>query len=288
MSQTLKKTKEIQGKQELLLVSLNKFYQEENNKECIKNLLNGEGKISLRIIDWFVTNYAKKKNIEYLIKTKTSSGKKSYTLKKNNGPVKLSKKDLSKYNSAHKQINIFLSYKSQLRAYSKKQFDPFCRRNRIDFYFDETEYITTTVGQLNFFRWALQNNVIDYILNHYEEIENDMNENTKKQRIQSKLHKKKITEIVKDEIQTQKNINYLNESNNIIDFHDSPITTSSSNNNLNIDVDSNLDISLLSNSDSNSEESEFSKKDRKKRQPLSVAATNNMNKNNVPVLLSFD
>ena len=93
---------------------------------------------------------------------------------------------------------------------------------------------------------------------------------------------------MKDEIQTQKNINYLNESNNIIDFHDSPITTSSSNNNLNIDVDTNLDISLLNNSDSNSEESDFSKKDRKKRQPLSVAATNNMNKNNVPVLLSFD
>ena len=51
MSQTLKKSKEIQGKQELLLVSLNKFYQENGNRECIKDILNGEGKISLRIID---------------------------------------------------------------------------------------------------------------------------------------------------------------------------------------------------------------------------------------------
>ena len=92
MSQTLKKSKEIQGKQELLLVSLNKFYQETSNRECIKNILNGEGKISLRIIDWFVTNYAKKNNIEYLIKTKTHIPKKSSTLKKNSASTKASKK----------------------------------------------------------------------------------------------------------------------------------------------------------------------------------------------------
>ena len=251
MSQTLKKNKEIQGKQELLLVSLNNFYQETKNKECIISILNGEGKISLRIIDWFVTNYAKKHNIEYLIKTKMNSPKRSYTLKKNNLNSKLSKKDLSKYTSAHKQINIFLSYKAQLRAYSKKQFDPFCRRNRIDFYFNETEYITTTVGQLNFFRWALQNNVIDYIITNYVDIENDMNENTKKQRLYSKQQKIKLEEItkeVKKEIESQQNI---------------------------INVEDQIEINVP-------------KKERKKRQPLSVAATNNMNKNNVPVLLNFD
>lgn len=295
MSHTLKKNKEIQGKQELLLVSLNKFYQETNNKEYITELLNGEGKISLRIIDWFVTNYAKKKNIEYLIKTKNNPSKKTFTLKKNGGQQKLSKKDLSKYNSAHRQINIFLSYKSQLRAYSKKQFDPFCRRNRIDFYFNETEYITTTVGQLNFFRWALQNNVIDYILNHYEEIENDMNENTKKQRIQTKLQKKKkgdINTIVKEELNTQKQINYLSDLSNSTDILNlnPEIETSIGTDNSNNNNDNNSDSSSHSsddNLDTNSE-SMKKKKDRKKRQPLSVAATNNMNKNNVPVLLSFD
>jgi hypothetical protein len=251
MSQTLKKSKEIQGKQELLLVSLNNFYQDNKNKECIINILNGEGKISLRIIDWFVTNYAKKNNIEYLIKTKLISPKKSYTLKKNNLNSKLSKKDLSKYTSSHKQINIFLSYKAQLRAYSKKQFDPFCRRNRIDFYFNETEYITTTVGQLNFFRWALQNNVIDYIVSHYTDIEDDMNDNTKKQRLYSKQQKIKLVDIkqeVKKEIVVKQSISNIEEH-----------------------VDLNQP-----------------KKERKKRQPLSVAATNNMNKNNVPVLLNFD
>ena len=254
MSQTLKKDKDIQGKQELLLVSLNKFYQDTKNKECIMNILTGEGKISLRIIDWFVTNYSKKFNIEYLIKTKVASPKRSHTLKKHIN-TKLSKKDLSKYSSDNKQINIFLSYKSQLRAYSKKQFDPFCRRNRIDFYFNETEYITTTVGQLNFFRWALQNNVIDYIISHYNDIENDMNDNTKKQRIHSKLQKGKLEEpkdLVAQELVTQQNIVNLEDNDNDNDLD-------------------NLD-----------------KKDRKKRQPLSVAATNNMNMNKVPVLLNFD
>ena len=258
MSQTLKKSKEIQGKQELLLVSLNKFYQDNKYKECIIDILEGEGKISLRIIDWFVTNYAKKHNIEYLIKTKVNSPKKSHTLKKNQLNSKLSKKDLSKYTSAHKQINIFLSYKSQLRAYSKKQFDPFCRRNRIDFYFNETQYITTTVGQLNFFRWAIQNNVIDYILNNYSDIENDMNENTKKQRLYSKQMKQKkqvlpnlidTQDEVKKEILSQQNLSNLEEEH--------------------------IDLSCP-------------KKERKKRQPLSVAATNNMNMNKVPVLLNFD
>ena len=63
---------------------------------------------------------------------------------------KTSKKDLSRYISSNKVLNVYISYKSQLRALFKKQFDPFCRRNRIDFYFNDTEFITTTVGQLNF------------------------------------------------------------------------------------------------------------------------------------------
>ena len=109
------------------------------------------------------------------------------------------------------------------------------------------------MGQLNFFRWALQNNVIDYIISHYNDIENDMNDNTKKQRIHSKLQKGKLEEpkeLVVQELVTQQNIVNLEDNDNDLD---------------------NLD-----------------KKDRKKRQPLSVAATNNMNMNKVPVLLNFD
>ena len=182
MNSTLK-NKFIQGKQELLLVSLNNYYQSGSNKNKLLNILNGENKISLRIIDWFVTNYAKKYNIHYSLKIKITSPKRN-TLKKGS---KYSKKDIDKYTN-FRQLNVFLSYKEQLRAYSKKQFDPFCRRNRIDFYFNEGESITTTVGQLNFFRWAIQNNIINYIVNNYKEIETDMNNNTKKKK--RRLHRR--------------------------------------------------------------------------------------------------
>jgi hypothetical protein len=33
----------------------------------------------------------------------------------------------------------------------------------------------TTIGQLNFFKWAIENRIIDYIQAHYAEIEDDMN-----------------------------------------------------------------------------------------------------------------
>ena len=67
-----------------------------------------------------------------------------------------------------------MDYKNQLKAYSKKQFDPFCRRERISFNDINNNEIITTVGQLNFFKWAIENKIIEYIYNHFEDIENDM------------------------------------------------------------------------------------------------------------------
>ena len=84
MSKTLKKEKkDIKGKQELLLVSLNEFYENEINKLSLIDILEGKNKISLRIIDWFVTNYSKKNNIEYSIKKKKDNKSKKNDPKKN-------------------------------------------------------------------------------------------------------------------------------------------------------------------------------------------------------------
>uniref|UniRef100_A0A6C0J7A0 Uncharacterized protein n=1 Tax=viral metagenome TaxID=1070528 RepID=A0A6C0J7A0_9ZZZZ len=179
MSKTLKKEKkkDIKGKEELLLVSLTEFYDIEKNKIELMDILEGKNKISLRIIDWFVTNYSKKYNIEYTLKKKITSPKKrkSKIIK-----GKTIKKETKSSNLNH--INVFLGYKDQLSGYSKKNFDPFCRRNRIDFVFKDGDKITTTVGQLNFFRWAIYSNVINYIINNYKHIEDDMNQNTKKKK----------------------------------------------------------------------------------------------------------
>ena len=82
-------------------------------------------------------------------------------------------------------MNVFHSYKSQLKAYSKKKFDPFCRRDRILFKIDKDHSVETTIGQLNFFKWAISNLVTDYIQMNKNEIEYDMNSSLKLMKINS-------------------------------------------------------------------------------------------------------
>ena len=153
----------VPNKQDILMKSLTTFFQNSDYIIEMLPIIKGESKISLRIIDWFVTNYAKKNNTCLFDKDKD--------------------KESIKDSSTIKQFLVFLNYKSQLKAYTKKQFDPFCRRERIDFYYDinePTKYIETTVGQLNFFRWAIKNKVLTYITENISLIELDMNNSIKK------------------------------------------------------------------------------------------------------------
>jgi hypothetical protein len=138
------KTK-ITNSKDLLMLSLSKFY----NKTTINRILpiiEGESNISLRLIDWFVTNYSKKYNTVI-------------TKEKQNNVI---------------HFNVYLSYRSQLKAYSKQLFDPFRRRDRITFFYDKESSIETTIGQLNFFRWIVQNDILEYIVNNLRAIEADM------------------------------------------------------------------------------------------------------------------
>lgn len=149
----LNNDKNIVNRQDLLMVSLTKFFSNHKNLNTLLSIVKGTSKISLRIIDWFVTNYSKKMNTSYPI------------FEKNNTNIS-------------QQFIVYLNYKLQLKAYSKKQFDPFCRRERISFYYTKNnmnECIYTTVGQLNFFRWAIKYKILDYIMNNLKNIEKDMN-----------------------------------------------------------------------------------------------------------------
>ena len=169
----------INRKQDLLMESLTDFFTENNNVDYMLPIVNGNSNISLRIIDWFVTNYAKKNNISY------------YTNHLMN--VQEGGKIVNK--PVTRQFIVYLNYKSQLKAYSKKQFDPFCRRERISFYYDKENELVTTVGQLNFFRWAIENHVLEYIGDNLEDIEKDMNQSVRSlynKRNKSKKNKKKI------------------------------------------------------------------------------------------------
>ena len=135
------------------------FYKKDNNLNNMMRIINGESDISLRIVDWFVTNFAKKYYTVYELKSNLSD--------------------------TFERFKVYNDYKLKLKAYSKKRFDPFCRWERISIPYNENQLMETTIGQLNFFKWAIENKIIDYIKNNYDIIENDMNKRnlTTKKRI---------------------------------------------------------------------------------------------------------
>lgn len=106
-------------------------------------------KLSLRLLDWSTTNWSKKNNVILI----------TYR------------------NGFEERINMYLDYKAHLKAFSKKSFDPFCRRERIMLNFacdtEKKTYISTT-AQMNFFKWAIESGVLEYCEAHFEEIEEDM------------------------------------------------------------------------------------------------------------------
>ena len=143
--------RKIHCKQELIINSLQKFYTDRTDSDDVMKLLQGTSVISLRLIDWFVTNYARQHTISYILNSQ--------------------------------EFLVYMNYKSQLKAYSKKLFDPFCRRERIMFQIPGHEQFLTTVGKLNFFRWAIEKDVINYIQMNLAKIEKEMNASTREMNV---------------------------------------------------------------------------------------------------------
>jgi hypothetical protein len=163
---------ELSSKESLLKIKLVEFYKEPANLQILLPIILQQTRLSLRSLDWFVTNFSKKYNTNFIIE-------------KNGNQV---------------SYFPFKSYKSQLKAYSKKFCDPFCRRDRVvfdylnnviidfrpDIKLGHKDYIVTTIGQLNFFRFAIQDNIIKYAIDNIEEIENDMNGTLKQRETEKK------------------------------------------------------------------------------------------------------
>tara|TARA_B100000963_G_scaffold299369_1_gene271393 strand:+ start:1751 stop:2395 length:645 start_codon:yes stop_codon:yes gene_type:complete len=171
------------SRSELLMSSLQVFFKKTENINKILPIINGTSKISLRVIDWFVTNYSKKNNTSYFINSLT-------------GKIL---KNIDNYNPDYcKQFLVYIDYKLQLKGYQKKQFDPFCRRSRINFYYENNKFFVTTVGQLNFFRWVITNKILDYITENLKDIETDMNTCYKSQYTQNKKSKSNKSESSND------------------------------------------------------------------------------------------
>lgn len=119
--------------QDLLLHALANFFSSRENISQMVDVIEGRSRMSLRILDWFATNFSKKTNV--IIHTESGA-----------------------------YFNIYMDYRAQLRAFSKQFFDPFRRKDKFMFHYgDDGKAVLTTIGQLNFFRWAINNGILDYV-----------------------------------------------------------------------------------------------------------------------------
>lgn len=114
----------------------------------VADVLEKKTNYSLRVVEWFISNYSKRHNTVYLVRGQP--------------------------------FNVYSSYKNgQLKSFSKKQFDLFRRSQRFNMQVSPGRSIDTTVAQLNFFKWAIDNGVLVYVENNFDKIKKDMDTSLK-------------------------------------------------------------------------------------------------------------
>lgn len=130
------------------------FFKYRYNLEILLEFIQKEqkrNKLSLRLIDWFVTNYAKQYGT-------------IYDIRKSNGHID--------------KFFVWYEYQAEAGSEKKRYFDPFRRGRKngkiIELEYEQGKTLETTIGQLSFFRWAIKNKVIDYVRKNVDEIYNDM------------------------------------------------------------------------------------------------------------------
>ena len=143
---------------------IDNFYKKCPEDVIVKmiNIIEGNDQISLRILDWFVTRHSKK----------------GIALQKEDGEI----------------FDVHLNYKAQLKSYKKRYFDPFRRNDKFTHAFTingEKKYLITTIGQLHFFNWAIENKIIDYVVDNLQTITKDMNLSNKEDKKNKDLKKSK-------------------------------------------------------------------------------------------------
>jgi hypothetical protein len=168
---------------------------------------------------------------------------------------------------------VYVDYKLKLKAYSKKRFDPFCRWDRINVPYKDDKYIQTTIGQLNFFKWALENDVIRYIEENYANIEKDMNNRN------SNAKKNSMCSSIASEMSMASTTSATSLSS---DGDGDDGGDSGKCNIQNTNTDSSIENSSLV------PLSETNNKTRKKREELSISATKSIKKEKVEIVVNFN
>lgn len=137
--------KKISRKDEVLLTSVLEWYNRDSSRvQQFSDIVKHKNGLSLRIIDWLITNFSKK--VSVAIETRGLPS------------------------------DLYRDYHKNLSAHNKKNFDPFARRQRICVQLFGEEQRFSTIGQLNFFRWFLQKNLCEFLLENKPVIEKHMRE----------------------------------------------------------------------------------------------------------------
>lgn len=134
-----------------LLRHLEAEYTPQIADEVLKPLLTQESPVSLRALDWTVTNWSKQHNI---VCSSSIPGQ---------------------------MTNVHHAYRATLGFWKRRLFDPFRRRSRIQVIIGGEAY-ETTLGQANFAVWTYRTGVLAYVLGHVDAIEADMNSVSQKQK----------------------------------------------------------------------------------------------------------
>lgn len=129
------------------------------------NIVSERSEISLRILDWFVTRFSKKR-----IDINLNDGRETF--------------------------DVHISYRAQLKSYKKRYFDPFKRYKKFWYNYDKTDktkLFYTTLGQLNFFKWAIGNNITKYVGTNLVNLTKMMNTSNKNDKEKEPTKRKRKT-----------------------------------------------------------------------------------------------
>ena len=138
-------------KERMLLERLEREYTPQILRDVLLPLVTQTSPVSLRALDWAVVNWSKKHNV---ICSSTVPGR---------------------------MTNIHHEYVTTLSFWKRLLFDPFRRRSRISVHIDGVVY-ETTLGQANFALWTYKTGVFAYVLAHLDDIEDDMNRVSRRQK----------------------------------------------------------------------------------------------------------
>lgn len=157
-------------KQQLHEIVKSGFYSEDVLRNLVIKLNNETSNAPrLRAYDWAVTNYAKGNPMVMLVKNKDGT---------------------------NAMVDPNLAYEGELRKHHRLLFDPFRRGTHIFFDID-TNIHRSTVGQLTFIKWCIDNGVDKYVESNLKMIRSHMSKATKRSKEVSLKEGKKRRELTK-------------------------------------------------------------------------------------------